>query len=217
MKSYVITILDNPKSVEAANRCIKSAESQAGIEVKKWKAITPANMPERIALKENIPNTNFINKFSRYHNCLSAFLSHYFLWKECVKIQEPILILEHDAVFVNDIPEFIDFKGCLSLGHPSYGKFNTPMTLGVGPLVSKQYLPGAHAYIIKPWAAEDFISRAQKHAGPTDVFINIHYFGYLEEYYPWPVKALDTFSTIQQQTGCIAKHGYHDSYEIVQV
>lgn len=217
MKAYVITILDNQKSVEAANRCIKSAESQAGIEVEKWKATTPANMPERIALKENIPNTNFINKYSRYHNCLAAFISHYSLWKECVKIQEPILILEHDAVFVNDIPEFLDFQGCLSLGHPSYGKFNTPMTLGVSHLSSKAYLPGAHAYIIKPWAAATFIEKAKQDARPTDVFISLSNFPFLEEYYPWPVKALDTFSTIQQQTGCLAKHTYHDSYEIVQV
>ena len=217
MKSYVITILDNTKSLEAAERCIRSAETQAGIDVEKWKAITPHNDPERIARKEEIPNTSFINKYSRYHNCLSAFLSHYFLWQECVKIQEPILILEHDALFVNDVPEFINFQGCVSLGQPSYGKFNTPSILGVSTLFSKAYFPGAHAYIIKPWAAADFISKAKLLAAPTDVFISLQNFSYLEEYYPWPVKAADNFSTIQQKTGCLAKHAYHDSYELVNV
>ena len=45
-------------------------------------------------------------------------------------------------------------------------------------------------------------------ARPTDIYLNINQFPWLEEYYPWPVEAKDTFSTIQHEGGCSAKHGY---------
>ena len=40
--AYVITIMDNPKSVAAANRCIKSGLSQ-NIKIEHFKAVTPKN------------------------------------------------------------------------------------------------------------------------------------------------------------------------------
>ena len=42
MKHYVITIIDNKKSVEAALRCIASARMNAGIDVEMFHAVTPA-------------------------------------------------------------------------------------------------------------------------------------------------------------------------------
>ena len=43
--AYVITIMDNPKSVAAAKRCIQSGISQ-NIKIEHFKAVTP---------KDNIP------------------------------------------------------------------------------------------------------------------------------------------------------------------
>ena len=45
--------------------------------------------------------------------------------------------------------------------------------------------------------------------------MNVNNFPNLEEYYPWPVEARDSFSTIQKKEGCLAKHGYNDSYELI--
>ena len=54
-------------------------------------------------------------------------------------------------------------------------------------------------------------------ARPTDVFLNIESFPWLEEYYPWPVKADDSFTTIQNEFGCYAKHNYGETYGIEKV
>jgi hypothetical protein len=42
------------------------------------------------------------------------------------------------------------------------------------------------------------------------------YFPWLEEYYPWPVVVDDSFSTIQNQQGCLAKHNYAKGIELVE-
>lgn len=212
MKSFVITIMEEPKSCAVAHRCI---ESMPDFGVSVWNAITPKDNPEQIAKDKGINTLYFREKYSRYLNCLSAFLSHHSLWEECVRLNEEVQIFEHDAVCVGNLPEFINYQGCISLGKPSYGRFNIPPMLGVNKLMSKQYFPGAHAYRLKPAAAKTLIANAKEHARPTDVYLHNDMFPWLEEYYPWPVEARDTFTTIQNKVGCIAKHNNSESYEII--
>jgi GR25 family glycosyltransferase involved in LPS biosynthesis len=212
MRSFVIYI-PIPESEKAAARCITSGK-QFGLDIELFKGITPAEYPEQIAEDLGIPLHNFHEKYSRYLNCLSAFLSHRRLWEFCAHNKEEVLIFEHDAVIVDEIPD-VPYKGVLSYGHPSYGKWKTPSTLGVNKLVSKEYLPGAHAYRVKPEAAEVLLKTAKTEAGPTDIFIRNQLFDFVEEYYPWPVVVKETFSTIQQEAGCVAKHGYNEDYKLL--
>lgn len=215
MKNYVITILDNRKSVQAAERCIKSA-LYAGLEVEKFSAVTPRNTKIYDVLQqEGISADGFKEPYSRLDSCIAAFLSHYSLWKKAVELKEEVTIFEHDAVVTNTLPEFIHYRYCISFGKPSYGKFSIPTNIGVNPLTSKKYFPGAHAYRVKPAGAQLLINQAKIAAKPTDVFLHTKTFPWLEEYYPWPVEARDTFTTIQKTEGCLAKHMYNDRYEII--
>jgi len=214
MKAYVITILENERSVQAAERCIKSG-ARFGTTIEKWKAITPADGPKSIMKEKDLPYENFNEIYSRQENCAAAFLSHYSLWEESIKTNEDILVLEHDAVFMSEIPSLNGYDGCISLGEPSYGKYKTPRYLGIQELQSKNYFPGAHAYVISPRAAEVIIKKAKEEAGPTDIFLHKDRFRFLQEYYPWPIKAQDSFTTIQKDRGCHAKHRWDESYEII--
>jgi len=214
MKSYVITMVDNERSVQVADRCIRSG-AKFGIDIEKSKAVTPKANPIALAEKFNIPTEGFKEVYSRYENCLSAFLSHYALWDECLLTNETFLILEHDAVIVDHIPVFKQFRDVMNLGKPSYGKAQTPMQLGVNPLTSKRYFPGAHGYMITPRGAKILIDKAKSHAAPTDVFLSLQNFPTLQEYYPWPIEARDSFTTIQKQAGCLAKHNYGETYDII--
>ena len=205
-ENYVITIFGNEKSEAAAKRCIASGLSVGGISIEKWRATVPNAQLSDIIKKEGI-NTTLMNEvYSRTQNCIAAFLSHYSLWKRSVEENTEVTIFEHDAVCVNNVPSDIRFKGVLSFGAPSYGKFNTPSSFGVVPLQSKKYFPGAHAYRVKPEAAQMLIDQARMEARPTDVFLNTTTFPFLEEHYPWPVEARDSFTTIQSEIGCRAKH-----------
>ena len=214
MLAYVITIKGHAQSEEAAARCIESAKKY-NINVENHWAVTPSNTDLKQTLKnEGIPQRGFTEKYSRLDNCIAAFLSHYSLWQRSVELNDTVLVLEHDAVFTTAVPEIIQ-GDITSFGAPSYGKFKQPAA-GYGPLVSKQYLPGAHAYTVTPKGANLLIARAKRDAEPTDVFINNKKFpGAIKEYYPWPVEAQDYFTTIQKEAGCKAKHNYNGKYKIV--
>jgi GR25 family glycosyltransferase involved in LPS biosynthesis len=219
MKSYVITIMSMPESVEMAERCIASIPSSVDPAPYMFPAITPDDDPIMIAGCEGLDLSFFdvdAQKYSRFERCVSAFLSHYSLWKQCAEGKEDFLIFEHDAVVNGNIPSWIPHKGCISIGKPSYGKYNTPAKLGVNPLTSKRYFPGAHAYIVSPKGARALVTFAKDNAAPTDVFLHLNNFPFLEEYYPWAAEARDTFSTIQNEGGCLAKHGYKKgSYKLL--
>lgn len=212
MKAYVITITDLDLSVKTAQRCIESARN-VGINVELFTAITPKDDLEKLCNAEKIDRRLFNSKYSRKENTTACFLSHYFLWRRCIELNETLLILEHDAVFISPLENF-SFDKLVSIGKPSFGTYNTP-TRGLGPLVSKDFLPGAHAYLLKPEGAMALIKQASQRAAPADVFMNKNDFPWIQEYYPWPVEVQDTFTTVQKEEGCKAKHNYNSKYEII--
>lgn len=215
MKFNVITIVDNPQSVEVAERCIESG-AKFGHKIDMFPAITPEDKPLDILRSIGISEAGFHEKYSFLERAVAAFISHHALWTECSMRNEPYVIFEHDAVVIDPLPlGHIQRRPFLNLGKPSYGKFNIPSFLGSGPLTSKRYMPGAHAYSLLPSAAAYLLEAARHKAGPTDVFLHLDRFPWLEEYYPWPVEARDTFTTIQREAGCLAKHNYKPGYKLL--
>jgi len=212
MKAFVLTIKDLQESQQAAERCIESG-LRHGVNVKKHYGYTPKDNPLNILESLNIPIDGFKEKYSYIEKCVAAFLGHRSLWEKAVSSQENILVLEHDAEFISSLPSSVinsSTSDIISFGQPSYGKWNTPNIIGAGPLVSKPYFPGAHAYMVTPYGASQALKKANKEAGPTDTFFNISRFPSLKEFYPWPVIANDSFTTIQRSEGCLAKHNWKD-------
>ncbi len=219
IKAYVITIMDNKRSLQVAKRCVKHA-AYYDIDVKLFEATTPKDKPIKMLKALNIEPAGFTEVYSRPDRCMSAFLSHHRLWEKCAEENnEPYIIFEHDAIMTGQLgimPRIHwDAPVLVSIGAPSYGKFNVPSKLGLNKLMSKQYLPGAHAYIINPQAAKALIDRAKIDASPTDVFIHNDRFNFLHELYPYIAEAKDNFTTIQKEQGCLAKHGYGEAYDII--
>jgi len=204
MIAKVIALQNVPQSVKVADRCIESAKKY-GVEVSRFNGITPETS-QKVVDANGINTDHFREIYSRYENALAAFCSHFSLWKECSEGKVPYVVLEHDAVFVDALPNFL-LGDIVNLGAPSYGKYNTPRYIGEGPLISKAYLPGAHAYYITPKGARQLMAQAKIEAKPTDVFIRTDKFK-INEYNPWPVKAKDSFTTIQKSEGIKAKHSY---------
>lgn len=219
-EAYVITIMDNEKSVKAAERCIKSA-ALYGLKVEKFQAFTPKDDPETQFKIRNIPSENFEEKYSRKVNCMAAFLSHFSVWERAVLNNKRTIIFEHDAIVTNTIPFAANFRHFMTFSKPSYGEFQTPANLGVNPLTQKRYFGGAHGYAITPAGGWLLIEAAQKIARPTDLFLNRENFPTIQEYYPWSCEAKDNFSTIQNENGIQMKHGYNmdrpHQYELVNV
>lgn len=205
MRNFVITMLNHPQSVEVSNRCIDSGK-QFNIDIEIFDAITPSDDLEKILKDEGIGTNDFIDTYATYEGMVSCFLSHYFLWKKCIELNEEITIFEHDAVIQSPIPR-LDYIGCVNLGKPSYGIYQTP-TKGLGRLQSMTHFPGTHCYRVNPYGAQKFIEQSKISGNTPDIFLHSNTFDFLEEYYPWPVISNDTFSTIQTKEGLRRKHSY---------
>lgn len=120
-----------------------------------------------------------------------CFLSHFELWVKCVKLNEPIIILEHDAIFVRELPDNIldQFDGVLKLDpfdvyniNLDYNKLvenslSKPVEIWYQPARNTwhgvgEFIWGAYGYIIKPEAALSLVQFARRiGAAPTDVHI----------------------------------------------
>jgi len=214
MTNYVITVMDIPQSVQIAKRCIESAK-RCGMHVEHFEAITPRNSDlQKMLDDEGISIEGFKEPYSRLDSCVAAFMSHYSIWKLAAESNTPITIFEHDAVVTDNIDN-VSFNKVVTVGKPSYGKYNTPKFLGTGPLTQKPYFGGAHAYKVNKIGAKALIEQAKVQARPTDVFLSSMTFPWLEENYPWKAEVKEAFSTIQRTQGCLAKHGYGEGYELL--
>lgn len=112
---------------------------------------------------------------------LGCFYSHFRLWWECIKLNEPILIFEDDIVLTRPyIP--VEFKDVLvvALGHPTKSErflpyLNEPTGEPQACEYSLTSMPGCCGYAINPHAARKLV---QTYAGtylPADNAINQHH------------------------------------------
>ena len=120
---------------------------------------------------------------------VACSLSHFTLWKKAVEENQPILVLEHDALFVRhlDPTSILESRyGVVGINSPLHATFafnryhemvqRSANDLMPPPmLVSKevpQGLPGNSAYIIKPFAAKHLIDMCYKYGlWPNDAIM----------------------------------------------
>lgn len=204
MLARVITITWLPRSVAAAQRCVATG-AEFGVEVGFHPATTPRDDPRRTFLERKWPVANFDpSKYSKPETTMATFLSHYGLWEIAADSGEPMLVLEHDAVFVAPLPDLSQVKLSCTLAKPAFGA--VPETkVGFGPLAQRWYYAGAHGYYVTHEGAKRFLDKAHE-AQPVDVYLNRKRFPFLQEFYPWPIECDDSFTTIQNEVGAAPHH-----------
>jgi len=202
MQARVIAI-DHPVSARLADRCVKSG-ARFGVHVDVFMGVQLKDNPRALMEEAGIPTTAFDrNKMAKPEHCMACFLSHRWLWQECATGEEPMVILEHDAVFVGEVPDLGDAL-VVNLGHPSYEPYFLPSRMGLGPLASMSAFPGAHGYYVSPEGARKLLEKEREAKSP-DRFMHRERFPFLQEYCPWPVIADDAVSTTQHERGCRAR------------
>jgi len=229
MKAFVITLKDNEYSNKVADRCIESA-AKFGLVVEKFYGVDREeakqfmtdeglewtwannNTEEIICKKTKLRMHPY--RTSDLRAIIGCSMSHYSLWKKCVELNEPILILEHDSVFLRDFPKGIEFYGICQINDPmgatrKGGLWSKQMkirgTVGVHPKTwittkDERHIPdglaGNSAYLIKPWAAQGLIDKFYEiGVWPNDATMCQQLFPYLEEYYPFITKPIQGRST----------------------
>ena len=196
MEAYIIYIQGHEDSEKFSDRCVQSIiDTKSDLTVEKFPAITPSNMwkikytwPLRKKLK--CPKTGLIlSAYKTYDNNkrIAAAQSHYMLWRKCVTLNRPIMILEHDAFFIKKfdsaILEWWPGEGAVSINNPigatfSAKEYDAKLTNGINevPWLTgndvPQGLPGHSAYVIYPEAAKQ-VMKLQDEIGwwPNDAIM----------------------------------------------
>jgi len=222
VRAFVITLLGHPYSEACAARCIESARLH-GVEVERFPAVTGLSGFD--VMREHGLRWTWASANTRGTTCLMTGLhqhpygslepkigcsmSHYLLWRKCVE-EGPLLILEHDAVFLRELPEF-EFNGICQINDPAgathrgaiwsehmrqRGAGVFPKTRVMEDPLRPDGLAGNSAYVIKPWAAQDLIGAFEKYGvWPNDATMCVQLFPYLQELYPWVTRVEQSVST----------------------
>ena len=216
MKGYVGTLMNIPESVKMAERCVESGK-QFGVDVEivpaVWKDVAMAELA-----KESLTLQQYDKSYSNVGAVVGNFVAQYRMWITVMQSEEPGIILEHDAVFTDNVPNLEGQGDIINIGKPSYGNFNSQTAPGVYPMFSKPggYIPGAHGYYLTPKGAEELVMAAENRgAAPVDMFLNKTLFPNIKEIFPWVVEARDEFTTIQNVKGCLAKHNYDKDFKVL--
>lgn len=104
---------------------------------------------DQLNLKSPKKKNNSVGKFEDKPGAHGCFLSHYILWNRCVSLNEPIIILEDDALVINQL-SVIDTKHDLL-------KLHSPRGEKIHPVFGK-WSPMAFAYWLTPIGAKKLIN-----------------------------------------------------------
>lgn len=214
MRAFVITLKGHAYSEACAARCIGSAR---GIDVERFDAVGP-DRSESLLRERGLRWTWGPGGAGLRHHPyggglparLGCALSHFLLWERCAELGEPILILEHDAVFLRAWPEF-EFDGICQVNDPDgatrRGRWWSEQMAKRGPGVFPATwvtedrsvpdgLAGNSAYVIKPHAALDLIGLYRDlGVWPNDATMCKQLLPYLQECFPFITKVIQNQST----------------------
>ncbi len=197
-KKFLITLVNLPLSVEAAERCIESA-----------KRYGENGRLEIMPAIDQFKSQDFFTRHGLTWNsqvstnqpapAMGCFASHFKLWLRCIELGEPIIALEHDAVFRAPIPT-LKFRHVIMLGKPLFQ--GESLIDAANPPRGREthhpwrYLLGTHCYAITPEGAHRLVEAARRRLLlPTDHFMHKKYIDILY-YHPYPVDLKPGFTSI---------------------
>ena len=168
--AYIISLPNNETSVNMTNKCIESCDN-AGMKYVVWEGYDGVNdqnliVPPKLMEKDSFMKMIKVRNHYLTRGEIACALSHISLWSECVLIDEPIVILEHDALMLNKytihhIFNSICYLGCTEQTNSSWGVFPTPPHASDGP--NFHFICRAHAYAIDPAVAKNMCAHVLKY------------------------------------------------------
>lgn len=220
MKAYCIILEGHPYSERVGRRCIDSARDIGGIHVERFKAVDADNavaVMHRHRLTwtwgEGVcPKTRLnMHPYGGGAARIGCAMSHFLLWKACVEAGEDFLILEHDSVFIRQMPE-VDFDFICQINDPRgatrRGDWWSDLMADRGPGVfyktwvtwKTQKIPdglaGNSAYLLKPKAAQRLVDLYETvGVWPNDATMCEQLVPGLQELYPFVTRVEQERST----------------------
>jgi hypothetical protein len=179
--AYIIRIAGHESSEVKAKRAAESCD-KVGMPWQYWDAYNGLENPIRPP-EHHSDVINLLKVTDHYltRGEAACALSHISLWNRCAQLDQPIVILEHDAVMVNPYLQHAVFNSIAYLGGHEQVKqgwqvLPTPPHASEGP--NYHFLCRAHAYAIDPAVAKNLLAHVIKYGicAPLDIIIRADVF-----------------------------------------
>lgn len=213
-KKFIITLMEDPPSLEAAEKCRQSIRRHGGGEAEYFTAVDERHS-EAVFKQYGIAWMNRGKRGSR-KVLMGCFSSHFLLWLKCIEIDEPIMILESDALCTRTMPSRLRFRHVINLLDGYYRRNCFVQNKAALFLDKKSYhgsvyyasyaMPRTVAYAVSPDGARRLVKEALSgFARPADEFMTKGVVDVVE-HHPPPMKVNAGFpSYIDRKSGQIEK------------
>lgn len=151
-KTFVIALKDHEVSLKQLEDCKASAEKHG------WHLETFWGVNGRSIKADDWKEIGVVPVIKRLGQ-QGCWFSHFLLWNKCLEINEPIVVLEHDAVIQRPW-EPLEIDRSLIKLHRHYRKY--PMDPKWIHPTTGRWSPSTHAYCILPHHAEILIKASKK-------------------------------------------------------
>jgi hypothetical protein len=181
VEAYIITLKNHPKSEQLSKRCQDSCvKAEQPFHV--WDAFDGTSgeifYPDHAKEQDHYRFLKVMNDRLTITE-IATILSHYSLWAHCVKIDRPIVVLEHDSIMVNkyiwhDGWNQINYLGNysqLQTGWPSFPPHSAATK-------NYKFICRAHAYAVDPAVARQLVAHVIRFGleAPADMLIRADLF-----------------------------------------
>lgn len=187
-KAHIITIKGHEVSEAMAERCLKSCQ-KIGQSAEIFDAFDgTGKFNVNIIIPEHSRNKDWAKWIKLTNTTLSkpeicCFLSHFALWVKCVEEDQPLMVLEHDAVMLKPFEHHLAINAIIYLGSNEMVSNNywNPIPPHAQLCPDYRYILRTHAYSVDPICAKNLISHAIEKGIHTavDVFMNIQKYSIL--------------------------------------
>lgn len=181
--AYIITVKGNENSERYSKRCQMScASSQMPFKI--WDAYDGTKgeiIPPSHHTSSSIVNLLKITDHYMTRGEVACALSHVSLWNHCALIDQPIVILEHDAIVVKKFEAMNCYNSVVYLGGSEWAEQGWPM-VHIPPHASEgpnyHFICRAHAYAIDPTMAKNLLAHVLRYGlvAPLDIMMRTDLF-----------------------------------------
>ena len=180
-RAYIIRVKGNKNSEDQALRCAATC-NQAKMPFQFWDAYNGIS-DESVTPDHHNAVMKMIKVTDHYltRGEVACALSHISLWAKCVEQDQPLVILEHDALMVEAYTNHAVFNSIAYLGSneqvkQGWGVYPTPPHASEGP--NYHFICRAHAYGIDPAVAKNMLAHVIKYGicAPLDIILRADIF-----------------------------------------
>lgn len=180
-RAYIIRVKGNKNSEDQALRCAATC-NQVKMPFQFWDAYNGIS-DEIVTPDHHNAVMNMIKVTDHYltRGEVACALSHISLWAKCVEQDQPLVILEHDALMVAPYEQHavfnsIAYLGCNEQVKQGWGVYATPPHASEGP--NYHFICRAHAYGIDPAVAKNMLAHVIKYGicAPLDIILRADIF-----------------------------------------